>query len=150
MKENTMKKNTLPRLRELLVDNCEDALKQEAISLYYEIEEALLSAHEKARIDKIQELYSLVDGARVLPSQYDAAIEGGEQGLLVYSEEKCIEVIYTEMLEAIKRGDVELYGDDMSAKESAYTYAVEHYEYNVSGDLSVKGPLFLRREHIKQ
>ena len=142
MKENTMKKNTLPRLRELLVDNCEDALKQEAISLYHEIEAALLSAHEKARIDKIQELYNLTDDDRILPSEYDVAVKGGEQGLLVYSAEKCIEIIYTEMLEAIKRGEVGLYGDDMNAEESAYLYAREHYEYNVSGDLSLKGPLF--------
>jgi hypothetical protein len=48
MKEDTMKNNTLPRLRKLLVDNCDDALKQEALSLYNEIEEALEEARKKA------------------------------------------------------------------------------------------------------
>lgn len=147
-----MKNNTLPRLREILVDNCEDALKQEALSLYNEIEEALEEAHEKARIDKIQELYNLVEGARILPSEYDAAIEGGiqGQGLLLYSAEKCIRIIYLEMLEAIKQGDMDLYGDDMSAEDSAYIYAQEHYEFNVSGDLSPNGPLFLNRFHEEE
>lgn len=138
-----MKKNTLPRLRELLVDNCEDALKEEAIALYDEIKETLHSA----RIDDIQKRFNLVDGARILPSEYDAAIQGSEEGLLVYNAEKCIEIIYAEMMEAIQQGDLDLYGEDSDAEESAYTYAIEHYEFNVSGDLSPKGPLFSEDEY---
>lgn len=58
-----MKKNTLPRLRKLLVDNCEDALKEEAIALYNEIEEALRSA----RIDDIKKRFKVVKDDKSLP-----------------------------------------------------------------------------------
>jgi len=134
-------KNTrevMPRLRELLVDECDEDLKEEAIALYNEIKETLHSA----RIDDIQKRFKLVDGARILPAEYDEAIEEGRQGLLVYNAEKYIEILYAEMMEAIQQGALGLYGDDMDAEESAYTYAIEHYEFTVSGDLSPKGPLF--------
>ena len=161
MKEDTMKKNTLPQLRELLVDNCDDALKQEAISVYNEIEEALLSAHEKAvslarekafsladekaRINTIKERYNLAEGAIILSPKYDAAIEGviKEKGVLVYSAEKCFDILYPEMIEAIHNYDKPLYIEaDISVEESARFYAIDRLE-RLSSNTSPKAPFFL-------
>lgn len=135
------------RLKELLVDRCEEDLKDDALALFNEIEEALRDASREAdirRFDELQRRFSLKDGARVLPQQYDTAILRGEKGLLVYSAEKCVGIIYAEMMESIRQGWLDLYGDDMDAEESAWAYAVKDYEFNVSGDISFKyGPLFL-------
>ena len=137
----------LERLKELLIERCDPQLKEEATALFFEIKEALREAHlesARRRIDALQEIHNLKDGARILPENFDDAIVGSDRGLLVYSAGRCVAILQLEMLEAIAQGDLDLYGDDMSAQDSAWTYATEHYEFNVSGDLSpTAGPVFL-------
>lgn len=137
----------LERLKDLLVDRCEEELREEALALYAEISDALKEAHRektRRRIDALQEAHNLKDGARILPENFDEAIVGSDCGCLVYSAAKCVAILQLEMLEAIAEGELDLYGGDMSAHDSAWTYATEHYEFNVSGDLSpTAGPVFL-------
>ena len=133
------------RLKELLVDRCEEGLKEEALALFNEIEEALKDASREAenrRLSEIQRRYKLRDGAHILPEEYDEAIVGSDNGLLVYSSASCVAIDQLEILERIANHETKLHGD-MDASESAWAYATEYFEFNVSGDVSEDGPVFL-------
>jgi len=74
--------------------------------------------------------------ALVLDEQFNSCILRFENGVFVYSAECVIEQLTSEIKDVIQNGILELYGD-LDLEESAETYAIEHFEYNME---SAQGP----------
>lgn len=79
--------------------------------------------------------------ALVLDEQYNSCILRFENGVFVYSAECVIEQLTSEMKDAIQNGILELYGD-LDLEESAQTYAIEHFDYNIAGSKGDKYPIY--------
>lgn len=80
-------------------------------------------------------------GALVLDEVFNSCILRFENGVFVYQAECVINVLMNEFKEAISNGIMELYGD-LDLDESAYTYAIEHFEYNIEGSKAGKHPVY--------
>lgn len=88
------------------------------------------------------------DGTMMLEPRelYDAAYLGyvhqGGITIAVYSMARTIELIYEANLEDIRTRTVWQVSETQTLEELAYSDAVEHYHFNVSGSIGVGFPVF--------
>jgi len=68
--------------------------------------------------------------AQKLMAIYDDCIIGVNEHKYIYSAECIIDKLYEDFIKAIENHEIDLYDINDSIKQSAYTYAVEHFEFN--------------------
>jgi hypothetical protein len=96
------------------------------------------------------------DGTMMLEPRdmYDKAYLGhvfqGGMTYAVYSAAKCIELIYEETLEELRKDpDPTVLDEGETLEQVAYTQAVEHFDFNVSGSIGVGFPVFQEDREIE-
>jgi len=79
--------------------------------------------------------------ALVLDKVFNSCILRFENGVLVYQAECVINFLKDKFKEAIQNGIMDMYCD-LDLDESASTYAIEHFEYNIEGSKGGKYPVY--------
>lgn len=80
-------------------------------------------------------------GALVLDEVFNSCILRFENDVFIYKAECVINVLKDEFKQSIENGLMELYGD-CDLNESADTYAIEHFEYNIEASKGDRYPKY--------
>lgn len=94
-----------------------------------------------SNVDEILKEFPESKDALILDEVFNNCILRFENGVFVYQAECVIDVLVEEFKEAIQNGIMDLYGD-LDLDESASTYAIEHFEYNIEGSKGGKYPVY--------
>lgn len=98
----------------------------------------------KPSSSQINNILQQAPKAYKLSEEFDVCLLGVRDGCLVYDAEQVINVLYATALEEIKEGNLPIYSEGYEIEESAWTYAVEDFDYNFEGVYVQSGPLYHR------
>tara|TARA_R100000742_G_C4272128_1_gene91225 strand:+ start:1367 stop:1666 length:300 start_codon:yes stop_codon:yes gene_type:complete len=89
-----------------------------------------------------QQFNNINPNSLVLPDIYNDCIIDYDGCRFVYCAKCIIDKLTKEFIEAIKEQELELYNDQDSIGQSAYTYAVEHFEFNFLNCIGKYYPIY--------